>query len=58
MKRIQDDPNNTPEDQEKINTILNFSADEETQYLKDLLFIETGEDVEDIFLAFKAHKLQ
>ena len=58
LKRIQDDPNNTPEDQEKINTILNFSADEETQYLKDLLFIETGEDVEDIFYAFKAHKLQ
>ena len=31
-------------------------ADEE-QYVKDKLFINTGEDVEDIFLALKFHKL-
>jgi len=27
------------------------------QYIKDKLFVETGEDVEDIFLAFHHHKL-
>lgn len=33
------------------------SPEEQQQYIKDKLFIETGEDVEDIFLAFKHHKL-
>ena len=33
------------------------SPEDQEQQVKDKLFIETGEDVEDIFLAFKFHKL-
>lgn len=36
---------------------LNANRAEEEQYLWDKLFIETGEDVEDILLAFKYYKL-
>ena len=36
---------------------LNLNQEEENQFLWDKLFIETGEDVEDILIAFKHHKL-
>ena len=34
-----------------------MKQEEEDQYLLDKLFIETGEDVEDLFIAFKYFKL-
>jgi len=37
--------------------ILEFDDQSEDTYKKDKLFIETGEDVEDIFAALKAYKL-
>ena len=37
--------------------ILDVSEDEQLNLQKDLLFIESGEDVEDIFLAFKFYNL-
>ena len=37
--------------------LLGMKQDEEDQYLLDKLFIETGEDVEDLFIAFKYFKL-
>ena len=37
--------------------LLDMNNDEEDQYLLDKLFIETGEDVEDLFIAFKYFKL-
>ena len=47
------------EDADKVNAgFLTMSHDDELQMLKDQLFIDTGEDVEDIFLAFKIYKLQ
>jgi hypothetical protein len=33
--------------------LLEMNADDEDQFLLDKLFIETGEDVEDLFIAFK-----
>ena len=37
--------------------LLAMKQEEEDQYLLDKLFIETGEDVEDLFIAFKYFKL-
>ena len=37
--------------------LLGMKQEEEDQYLLDKLFIETGEDVEDLFIAFKNFKL-
>jgi hypothetical protein len=37
--------------------LLGMKQEEEDQYLLDKLFIETGEDVEDLFIAFKYFKL-
>lgn len=48
----------SPEDQAKMSKILDVEQPEQINLQKDLLFIETGEDVEDIFLAFKFYKLE
>lgn len=46
------------DDKEKYETLIELmDEDQLVIYLKDKLFIETGEDVEDIFLAIKAHKI-
>ena len=37
--------------------LINYTPDELLTYQKDKLFIESGEDVEDIFLAFRHYKL-
>jgi len=37
--------------------ILDVSNDEILELQKDLLFVESGEDVEDLFLAFKHYNL-
>jgi len=44
-------------DQESDAFFMNLKGEEEQMYLLDKLFIETGEDVEDMFIAFKLHKL-
>jgi len=44
-------------DQESDAFFMNLAGEEEQMYLLDKLFIETGEDVEDMFIAFKIHKL-
>jgi len=41
-----------------MSKILDVSAEEQINLQKDLLFIESGEDVEDIFLSFKFYKLE
>jgi len=60
LKRLRDQGGEiSPEDQAKIDNLLNL-ADDDAQHetnKKDLLFIQTGEDVEDIFLAFTHYKL-
>lgn len=45
------------EDQSKMSKILDVTEEEQLNLQKDLLFIESGEDVEDIFLAFKFYNL-
>lgn len=40
-----------------MSKILDVSEEEQLNLQKDLLFIESGEDVEDIFLAFKFYNL-
>ena len=37
----------------EIDKLLSMSPEREKEYIMDQLFIETGEDIEDIFLAFK-----
>ena len=44
-------------DQDLMDMLLDQDQQTEDTYKKDKLFIETGEDVEDIFAAFKAWKL-
>ena len=44
-------------DQESDAFFMNLKGEEEQMYLLDKLFIETGEVVEDMFIAFKLHKL-
>ena len=46
------------EDQALMDMLLDQDIQTEDTYKKDKLFIETGEDVEDIFASFKAWKLQ
>lgn len=48
----------SPQDQAKMSKILDVSGEEQMNLQKDLLFIESGEDVEDIFIAFKFYKLE
>jgi len=48
----------SPEDQAKMSKILDVSADELVEQQKDLLFIESGEDVEDLFVAFKFYNIE
>ena len=48
----------SPEDQAKMYKILDVSADELIEQQKDLLFIESGEDVEDLFVAFKFYNIE
>ena len=38
--------------------LAGYTEDEKLTYQKDKLFIATGEDVEDIFLAFRYYGLQ
>jgi hypothetical protein len=57
LNRIKDNSDNTDDDKHKIEFLLGMSEDDTTQFLKDKLFIETGEDVEDIFIAFAFYKL-
>jgi hypothetical protein len=45
------------EDRAKFQTFDAMDVEQTDLYLKDKLFIETGEDVEDIFLAIKFHKI-
>mgnify|MGYP000259181965 CR=1 FL=1 len=48
-------------DEEPLNSedlyLLNLKGEDEQMYLLDKIFVETGEDVEDMFIAFKLHKL-
>jgi hypothetical protein len=57
LNRIKDNSDNTDDDKHKIEFLLGMSEEDTTQFLKDKLFIETGEDVEDIFIAFAFYKL-
>jgi hypothetical protein len=58
LQRIKDGNEEANEtDKAKIDIYLEMDADQTHLYLKDKLFIETGEDVEDIFLAFKFYKI-
>jgi hypothetical protein len=57
LNRIKDNSDNTDDDKHKIEFLLGMSEEDTTQFLKDKLFIETGEDVEDIFIAFAYYKL-
>jgi hypothetical protein len=60
LNRIKDNSDLSPEDQEKIERLLplNDDAEKKEEHVKDMLFIETGEDVEDIVLAWKFYKLR
>lgn len=42
----------SPEDHIKMSKILDVTNEEILELQKDLLFVETGEDVEDLFIAF------
>ncbi len=58
LKRVQEsDQEPSEEDQAKILTFLEMDDEQTNLYLKDRLFIESGEDVEDIFLAIKFYKI-
>lgn len=60
LKRLQglkNSANVSPEDLTLMDVLLDQDQQTEDTYKKDKLFIETGEDVEDIFAAFKAYKL-
>jgi hypothetical protein len=47
----------SPDDLSKMAKILDVSADENLETQKDLLFVESGEDVEDLFVAFTHYGL-
>jgi len=47
----------SPEDHIKMSKILDVTNEEILELQKDLLFVESGEDVEDLFLAFKHYQL-
>lgn len=57
LNRIKDNSDNTDDDKHKIEFLLSMSETDTVQFLKDKLFIETGEDVEDIFIALAYYKL-
>ena len=57
LNRIKDNSENTDDDKHKIEFLLSMSETDTVQFLKDKLFIETGEDVEDIFIALAYYKL-
>lgn len=46
------------EEKKRMAQVCDVSAEEAKEVQKDQLFIESGEDVEDLFLAFKHYKLQ
>lgn len=47
----------SPEDLAKMAKILDVSPEEVEEIQKDLLFVESGEDVEDLFIAFSVYNL-
>lgn len=47
----------SPEDIQKMAKILDVSPEESLECQKDILFVESGEDVEDLFLAFSVYNL-
>ena len=47
----------SPDDLAKMGKILDVSDDEVLEIQKDLLFVESGEDVEDLFVAFNHYGL-
>ena len=47
----------SPDDLSKMAKILDVSAEENQETQKDLLFVESGEDVEDLFVAFAHYGL-
>lgn len=60
MQELQKYKNNPAEAQnlsEDDRFLMEMSPEEEDQYVLDKLFIESGEDVEDLMVAFKYHKL-
>jgi len=54
LNRIKDNTDLSAEDLDKIAKLLpmNNDANLKEEYVKDQLFVETGEDVEDIMLAW------
>ena len=46
----------TEDEKKKMAKICGVSEEEAMEVQKDQLFIESGEDVEDLFLAFKHYK--
>ena len=56
QSNLQNGGDEEPLTKEEID-LLNLKGEEEQMYLLDKIFIETGEDVEDMFIAFKLHKL-
>jgi hypothetical protein len=59
LKQLKEQGGNfiSEEDQALMDMLLDQDVQTEDTYKKDKLFIETGEDVEDIFASFKAWKL-
>jgi hypothetical protein len=58
LERLKNEGSSISEtDEAKIATLLEMDADQTNLYIKDRLFIETGEDVEDIFLALKFYQI-
>lgn len=47
----------SPDDLSKMAKILDVSPEENLETQKDLLFVESGEDVEDLFVAFTHYGL-
>ena len=57
LDRVHGNEGATDADNIQFDLFEGFKEEDLDLYLKDQLFIETGEDVEDIFLSFKVHKL-
>lgn len=47
----------SPDDERKMTKMLDVSPGENEESQKDLLFVESGEDVEDLFVAFSHYGL-
>lgn len=47
----------SPDDERKMAKMLDVSPGENEESQKDLLFVESGEDVEDLFVAFSHYGL-